>query len=349
MTPLLDQPPANAIIPGSMDAIRLFLEIARCHSFSQAAASYGVTQSAASQRIAGLEKALGVTLIDRSTRPLTLTAAGKLYREGVEDVLARLDRVEAKVTAMREDPEGEVRVAAIYSAGMELLGEVGMCFEKRFPRVHVRIDYDRPERVHERVRGGEADLGILSYPGRWRGVGGVGVMPLREEEMAVVCAPDHAIAARRRIEAVELSPFEMVGFERELPVGRAIERYLKEHAATPRLIHSFDNLDTIRAAVAATRRLAILPRRSVARDVAVGTLAVVELVPRLVRPLGVIYRGGRGRAGRSGLTPPAAALLEAMLAHEGQTADMHADLSPGAAPPDPGEPAATRSLAAAAA
>ena len=312
---------ANAILTGSMDSLRLFLEIARCHSFSRAAVARGVTQSAASQRMAQLEKDLGISLIDRSTRPLTLTAAGKLYREGVEDVLTRLDRVEAKLAAMRDASgsgadggvAGKVRVAAIYSAGMELLGEVGACFERKFPRVHVCIDYERPERVHERVRDGEVDLGILSYPRRWAGVG---MVPLREEEMAVVCAPGHAIAGRGRIEAAALSPHEMVGFERELPVGRAIERYLKEQGATPRLVHSFDNLDTLKSAVAATRRLAILPRRTVAREVEAGTLAVVTLTPTLVRPLGVIYRGGRGRSGRSGLSAPAAALLEALLCHE---------------------------------
>ena len=66
-----------------MQTLRLFCDVAACRSVSQAAARHGITQSAASQRVSQFEKRLGVTLIDRSVRPLDLTAAGELMlREG---------------------------------------------------------------------------------------------------------------------------------------------------------------------------------------------------------------------------------------------------------------------------
>src|SRR5690606_18096178 len=122
------------------------------------------------------------------------------------------------------------------------------------------------------------DLGILSYPERWRRVGGIS---LRDEPMAVVCRPEHELAQRGRVEAADLAPFEMVTFDQDLPVGRRIRRYLREHGASPRVVAWFDNIDTIKNAVAVTDRFAILPTRTVSREVAAGDLATVRLEPEL--------------------------------------------------------------------
>ena len=70
--------------------VKLFRDIAQSHSFSRAAAMNGVSQSAASQHVQELERFLGVELLDRSTRPLTVTPAGKLYLEFCRDILRRI-------------------------------------------------------------------------------------------------------------------------------------------------------------------------------------------------------------------------------------------------------------------
>lgn len=279
-----------------MQTLRLFVDVARCRSFSQAASRHGVTQSAASQRVGQLERRLGVTLIDRSVRPLKLTEAGEAFLTGCDDILERYDRLERKVAGARPgELEGVVRVEAIYSAGIDLLSEVRERFEARYPRVRVEIRYDKPDGVYEAVREGECDLGILSYPQRWAKVGIIG---LRDETMVVVCRPGHALADRRTLQAADLSGYEMAAFEADLPVGRAIRQYLREVSGTsgPRIANEFDNIDTIKAAVAVTDEVAILPRRTVIREVAAGTLAMAELEPRLARPLGIIFRpSGRSR------------------------------------------------------
>jgi DNA-binding transcriptional LysR family regulator len=287
-----------------MQTLRLFKDVARCRSFSQAAALHGITQSAASQRVSALEKRLGVTLINRSVRPLALTEAGRLFLAGCDDLLDRYDRLASKVAGLRGEPEGVVRVTAIYSAGIDLLNNVRERFEAAFPKVEVEIRYEQPDAVYQAVRGGECDLGILSYPQRWRNVG---VLPLRDEPMAVVCRPDHELARRgvASLHAADLTGLDMVTFDTELPVGRRIREYLRENGAHPNITNVFDNIDTIKSAVALTDQVSILPRRTVIREVAAGALALVELEPTLVRPIGIIFRGvrSRGRAGRNGESP----------------------------------------------
>ncbi len=306
---------------GPMQTIRLFVEVARCRSFSKAAAVFGISQSAASQRIGQLEKRLGVKLIDRSVRPFELTQAGELYLVGAADTLSRFDQMEREVSSMGlcadrgagSMIEGPVRVAAIYSAGIDLLSKLRDGFVNKLPGVKVELRYLKPDQVHRAVVDQQADLGIVSFPDRFPKVV---VQPLTEEAMAVVCRPDHALAGRKTVAAEELTGLDMAGFDSELPIARHLQRYLKEHAASPVISHRFDNMDTLKSAVAVTDRFAILPVRCVKREVDAGALRAVRLTPRLTRPMGVITRPGT-----AGLAPAPRAFLEDLLRAAGPDAD----------------------------
>jgi len=295
-----------------METLRLFCDVARYHSFSQAAAEHGLTQSAVSQRISALEKKLGAKLIDRSVRPPALTPAGEIVLSEARELVDRYDNMAHRLSQMRSGPSGHVKIDAIYSAGIELLNLIKEGFESLHPRVKVDIHYRRPDAVHEAVRHEECDLGILSYPKRWPGVG---VLPLRDERMAVVCSPTHALARRGRVVAAELESYPMIAFEHKLPVARQIKRYLRDNGANPPIENEFDNIDTIKNAVAVTDAFSILPCRTVHQQVQNGVLAKVDLDPPLVRSVGLIYP--RRKGGIQSFTPAVQAFIDYLLAHAG--------------------------------
>ena len=91
-------------------ALRVFCDIASQRSFSRAAAAHGMTQSAASQIVHHLEQDLSVQLIDRSKRPLVLTAAGQLYFEGLQRVLFDLHTLDQEVRSFGKRLAGQVAV-----------------------------------------------------------------------------------------------------------------------------------------------------------------------------------------------------------------------------------------------
>jgi len=245
-----------------------------------------------------------------------MTEAGSLFAQGCEDLIGRYDRLESGVAGMRKDPEGLVRVNAIYSAGIDLLSRVRERFEAKHKKISVEIRYERPEQVYHAVREHECDLGIVSYPERWRKVD---TIPLRDETMVVVCNTRHKVAQKQVIDVKDLEAYEMVTFDTDLPVGRRIREYFKANGVKPKITNGFDNIDTIKGALAVTQQLSILPRRTVIREVAAGTLAMVSMTPQLVRPLGVIFKR-RARSGAA-FAPAAQVFVDFLVAHAGPGAE----------------------------
>src|ERR1022692_2003241 len=93
----------DIIDPVSFSELLLFKEIAANRSMSKGAAHCGVSQSAATQHVQEVEKRLGVALFDRSTRPLGLTGAGKLYGEFCRDVLLRKEQFDLALERLKTE------------------------------------------------------------------------------------------------------------------------------------------------------------------------------------------------------------------------------------------------------
>lgn len=267
--------------------LKLFRDLAVQRSFSKAAQSNDVSQSAASQHVQELERQFATPLVDRSTRPLSLTRAGELYLAMCQDVLLRRDHFEAELSELRQKTEGRVRVAAIYSVGLGELGQLEADFRERHPGVDLQVEFLRPEKIVEAIRADQADLGLLSYP---RETDEIVALPWREEEMVVTVAPRHPLARRKNVLPFELNGADFVAFDDDLPIRRAIDAYLRDQMVDVSIALHFDNIAHIKEAVAHGAGLSIVPRPIVEADVASGRLVAIPLgPPRLIRPLGIIY------------------------------------------------------------
>lgn len=274
----------------SLASIRLFCDVVQEGNFSRGAERNGITQSAASQRIRSLEEELGVELIDRSTRPCGLTPSGQLYYEGCREILERYERLEDIVVRKVSYLRGRVVVASIYSADIPHLNEVREAFTAAHPQVSVHIHYLQPRAVHEWVESGRSGIGILSYADRWPDLARI---PLRDETMVAVFRTGHRLSERRRVAPRDLVGERLIGFDAELRISREIRSYLRRHHTQPTVESSFDNIDSIKAAVAETDGVGILPQRTVRVEVARGVLVTAELEPTLIRPLSLVHRRDR--------------------------------------------------------
>ena len=270
------------------DSLRLFRDIAQTRSLTRAAEINGVTPSAASQHLNELEKTLGARLLDRSTRPLSLTAEGRLYSDFCRDVLRRHEEFMAALGQFRTDVEGTVRVAAIYSVGLSEMSELEQELSRRLPHVRLDVQYLRPEKVYEAVAADRVDLGLVSYPEPTRDIA---VIEWRDEEMSLAAAPSHPLARVARIEPRDLEGVDFIAFDDDLPIAREINRYFRAHDVSVTAAMHFDNLQTIKDAVMLNSGVSIVPKRLLRAEVEAGRMAAVPLAPPgLSRPLGIIHR-----------------------------------------------------------
>jgi len=302
----------------NLETLRIYCSVVRSQSFSRGAASNNVSQSAASQAVHQLERHFGVQLIDRTKRPFVLTPEGETCYEGLRDLLQQFDSVQARVLSLRQEIAGTVRVAAIYSIGLHDMSRRMQEFMSRYPKARVRLEYLGPTRVYEAVLDEEADLGIVSYPQAGRGLT---VIPLRSEEMVLVCHPDHHLARLRRVTISQLRGENFVGFEKSLPIRKELDRYLRDNEVVVRMVMEFDNIETIKQAVEIGAGVSILPQPTIQKELKIGTLAAVPLaIQKLRRPIGIVHRQ------RKAFTPTISKFIELLREGHGSPEENEKEL-----------------------
>ena len=273
-----------------LERAKLFRDIAQNRSISKGAKLNGISQSAVSQHLQDLEDELGIPLLDRTSRPLTVTDGGKLYLDMCRDMLRRQDEFQAALERMKTEVEGTVRVASIYSVGLSEMSQLEQEFSRRYPEAHLEVEYLRPEKVYEAVVTDRADLGLLSYPEATKEVT---VLPWRQEEMVVAASPYHPLAEKSEVRPEDLEGLDFVGFDEDLPIRREIDRFLREHHVEVNLTLHFDNLQMIKEAVAHGEGVSIMPGRIMEEEVKQGRLVPIPISIsslRLYRPVGIVHR-----------------------------------------------------------
>jgi DNA-binding transcriptional LysR family regulator len=279
----------------NLDHARLFRDIARERSVTRGAGRNGVSQSAASQHIQDLEKTLEASLFDRSTRPLQLTEAGRLYNEFCRDILRRKDEFETALDRLKGRVVGSVRVVSIYSVGLSEMTRIEEEYRERYPEAELVVQYLRPERIYDEILADRADFGLISYPEAGREIA---VIPWRNEIMAVAVAADHRLARKEVVTFADLNGEDFVGFDEDLPISHDLNRFFREHSVDVNLVMHFDNILAIKEAVALGQGMSIVPARLLRDDVAQGRLRAIALEEPFYRPLGII-RLKRKQLGRA--------------------------------------------------
>lgn len=124
-----------------LDSMQLFVRVAELASFSAVAQQLGVARSVVTRRVAALESHLGVKLLARSTRQLSLTSEGAAYLERCRVILNLVDVAEADIAHEHSRPRGRIRVSLPLSYGLRRLTPLLVSFSRQYPEVGLELDY----------------------------------------------------------------------------------------------------------------------------------------------------------------------------------------------------------------
>ena len=279
-----------------LEALRIFCDVVKNQSFSQAARAHSVSQSAASQAVRQIENRLGAQLIDRSKRPWRLTSEGKIFFKGCQEIIERYNELEASVQQRQNSSGYTVRVTSIYSIPLHDLSVYLSEFKKVAPNTRVKLSYMHPNEIYSHVLNDQSDLGLLSYANTNRGLNAI---PWKNQSMAVTCLPNHRFKDLRDkyqgISPSDLKGESFVAFDKKLPVRREIDRFLRKNDAAVTIAAEFDSIENIKQAVEDGAGIAILPEETLRQEVDRQSLITVPFrltegtVP-FIRPLSIIHR-----------------------------------------------------------
>jgi DNA-binding transcriptional LysR family regulator len=202
----------------------------------------------------------------------------------------RFFALEEEVRTLHQEVAGRVAISSIYSVGLTHLNDLVRQFSIQHPKTKVSVEYHHPHRVYEMVEQDQVDLGMVSYPRSTRTIKG---FEWCKEPVLLVMSPTHRLADRGQIEVSELDGLEIVGFDTDLKVRQEIDRVLALRGVTLSVVMKFDNIETIKRAVAINQSASLLPAPAVQQELATGELvcAAVDGLD-LWRPVGFIKRRG---------------------------------------------------------
>jgi DNA-binding transcriptional LysR family regulator len=273
--------------------LRYLVALADEQSFTRAAEREHIAQPALSQQIQKLEQELGLPLVERTTRRVSITDAGNLLVARARRVLTELESARQELDRVRGIQTGHVALGAMNTMGPVDITRVIADFHELHPQVELTVREDNSDALAEMLRVDAIDLAFLSVTERVESHG-LALQQILMEELVVVLPQNHPLAGRGEIKMSDLADEDFISYRegarlRELLVGAA-----HEAGFTPRILLESNESRRIRRLVGRGLGVAILPR---SHAIGVGTndpISVERLVdPPLARDITLAWRSGR--------------------------------------------------------
>jgi len=271
----------------NIETLKIFCDVVETGSFSKAAVQNFVTQSAVSQQLRMLEEKYETRLLERSRRSVKLTPAGEIFYQGAKQVLEDYQALERRLRETSGIVSGTVRVATIYSVGLHMLPPYVKTFIKRYPQANIHLAYRRTNEVYAGCLAGTTDLGIVAFPVKNNQLE---VLPFVKEKLILICNAEHPLAGGSRIAIERLNGENFIGFDRDIPTRKAIDRIFKEQRIRVNYVMEFDNIETIKRSVEAGAGISIVPDSTVQQEIRSGTLVDKPFTKTFWRSVGIIYK-----------------------------------------------------------
>ena len=267
-----------------LDDLRALVALHETGSFVRGAVALHITQSAFSRRIAQLEAAIGVSLVERTTRHVALTPHGlELVREA-GFLLRRLDESMEDAGRRARGESGRIVVACLTTVAYAVLPPVLRSFRKRYPDMSLQLRDDTGKRVTASVLHREAEFGISVLGG-----------PLAElhaehaaDDPYVIAFPSkHRLARQTSVKWRELAPWKPMALRSTSANRQQIDETLAAHGIESPWFDEVEHLSSMLGLLRGGAAIGVLPRMAIGDS---GLLTRPLVDPPIVRRIGLIRR-----------------------------------------------------------
>ncbi|MFE5485946.1 hydrogen peroxide-inducible genes activator [Streptomyces sp. NPDC056527] len=280
----------------SLSQLRAFVAVAEQLHFRDAAAAIGMSQPALSGAVSALEEALGVQLLERTTRRVLLSPAGERLAVRAKAVLDAVAELMEEAEAAQAPFTGVLRLGVIPTVAPYLLPTVLSLVHRRYPELDLQVHEEQTSSLLEGLAAGRLDLLLLAVP---LGVPGVSELPLFDEDFVLVAPEGHPLAGRDDIPREALKELNLLLLDeghclrdQALDICREAGRTEGAPVTT-----TAAGLSTLVQLVAGGLGVTLLPRTAVkvetARNTALFTGSFAEPAPS--RQVALAMRAGAAR------------------------------------------------------
>ena len=271
----------------SVSKLRAFAAVAEYGSFTIAAKAEGVSSAALSTRVTELEKILGVTLLQRTTRRVELTDEGHRLFERAKRVLFDLDSITQDLSSEGKLQAGRVVISCVPTLAASLIADVMSRFATLYPQVMIRLFDESTDALRERVLSNEADFAIGPHAGSE-----LAFERLTSDPFVLTCPAGDPIAKRDFLTGKDLERLPLITLARGSNVRKVLDTYFEQQGLVlkPRL--EVQHHYTLGALVSAGLGYGPLPSLALRLTGDKDLAAVPIRRPTCERAIGIMTRPG---------------------------------------------------------
>jgi DNA-binding transcriptional LysR family regulator len=268
--------------------LRIFAAVAQRRNITAAAADLLLSQPAVSLQLKALEKELGLLLFERGGPRLRLTHAGEvLYRSAVSILSAR-DEAERAIAELRDGTRGRLLLGAGTTGGMYVLPRIVRAYKALWPETEILFHIGTTDQILEKLLQNVIDMGLMGGPIEDRRFV---VEPICSDELVLIAAPGHPIAALAKVTLKDLGGTPFIVPEAASRTRQLVERTLREAGVPLRIAMQLPGTEGVKKAVEAQLGIGIVSRYAVESECRVGVLQQVPVEGwRLSRTMNLVYR-----------------------------------------------------------
>ena len=252
--------------------LKVFTAVVDAGSMSAAAKTLHVSQPTVSQAVTELEKYYGVKLFERLSQKLYLTKEGELMLSFSRHIIDSFEQMEEAMKQAQE--KTSLRIGCSVTVGTCLINDILERAEKKMPQIHFSVVVANSSDIEQAILCNEVDIGIVE------GIiesSELLTMPVCEDELVVVCAAAHPLAKEKSVTLDMLAGQEYISRESGSVERNQLEKLFEEHGLKLRRTFCSTNTEAIKNAVIRGRGIAVLSRRMIEKERAVGEIVILPI------------------------------------------------------------------------
>ena len=284
--------------PFDLYELKLFHLVAEHCSFTRAGQAAGLTQSAITRQILGMEEKLGLKLFDRSNRHVRLTPEGAALHARSGAILAEVDSALFALRGKSAMLPKTIRVGLSRTIGLAYLPGFFRAFQRKNPKIQLHVSHEASGFILAAVESGELDAGIVSPPPRLPG--GLEMAHRFKDEFVLVLPPRASLKAPQPIPAPKLMEIlkrhRWLAISRQSNTGKRLHSWLEKAGVRCEPALEADNFDFIVNLVSLGLGASLVPHRVLALHPKTRPVVRIRTEPRFSRELAVVVRKGPARS-----------------------------------------------------